>query len=112
MVTRMATLSLRALSAGLGVSLAALAAALPASARDATTSLFSRSLDGGPPNGPSTDPYISGDLRYSQIVTFESEASDLVKGDENGFKDVFAVRRAGSFGDTGSEWKPGKTQLV
>lgn len=55
---------------------------------------------------------ISGDLRYSQIIAFESDASDLVSGDDNGLKDVFAVRRAGSFGDTGSEWTPGTTQLV
>ena len=93
----------------------ALAAALPAAShaqRQAVTSLFSRSLDGGTPNGPSTNPWISGDLRYSQIVAFESEASDLVAGDSNGMRDVFAVRRAGSFSDTGSEWKPGRTQLV
>jgi hypothetical protein len=80
--------------------------------RDATTSLFSRTPDGDTPNGPSTNPHISADLRFSQIVAYESEATDLVAGDTNGFKDVFAVRRAGSFADTGSEWVPGKTQLV
>jgi hypothetical protein len=96
--------------------LLALAALLPAAAhaqkRGATTFLFSRALDGGTPNGPSTNPYISGDLRFSQIVAFESEASDLVAGDTNQLKDVFAVRRAGSFADTGSEWKLGPVQLV
>jgi hypothetical protein len=98
------------------VTVAALAAlgAVPAQAQDrvATTNLFSRAADGGTPNGPSTNPWISGDSRYAQIVAFESEASDLVSGDTNGVKDVFAVRRAGSFGDDGSEWQPGKTQLV
>ena len=81
-------------------------------ARTATVALFSRALDGGTPNGPSTNAVISSDLRYAQIIAFESEASDLVSGDDNQVKDVFAVRRAGSFGDTGSEWKPGRTQLV
>ena len=80
--------------------------------RNTTTTLLSRSLDGGTPNGASTNPVISGDLRYARIVAFESEASDLVAGDTNGFKDVFAIRRAGSFGNNGSAWRPGKTQLV
>jgi hypothetical protein len=94
------------------LALALLPAAAQAQGRDATTTLFSRSLDGGTPNGPSTNPFISGDLRFSQIVTFESEASDLVTGDTNALKDVFAVRRAGSFADTGSPWSRGRTQLV
>ncbi|HEX8645917.1 MAG TPA: hypothetical protein VF715_03385 [Thermoleophilaceae bacterium] len=105
-----------ALAALLLAALIALAAALPdatrGQGRQATTTLFSRALDGGTPNGPSTNPVISGDLRYSQIVAFESEASDLVANDSNGFQDVFAVRRSGSFGDTGSEWRAGATQLV
>ena len=95
---------------------AAFALALPGTAlaqkRTATTTLFSVSADGGTPNGPSTNPSISGDLRYSQIIAFESEASNLVAGDTNGLRDVFAVRRAGSFADTGSVWKRGRTQLV
>jgi TolB protein len=89
-----------------------LATATAALARDATTTLFSRSLAGGTPNGASTNAVISTDLRYSQVIAFESEASDLVNGDTNQMKDVFAVRRAGSFGNTGSEWMPGATQLV
>ena len=87
-------------------------AGAPGQGRDATTTLFSRSLDGGAPNGPSTNPAISGDTRYAQIVAFESEASDLVANDTNQLRDVFAVRRAGSFADDGSEWVPGRTQLV
>ena len=105
-----------ALSAVLVCALIAVAAALPQDSigqkRTATTTLFSVAADGGTPNGPSTNPYISADLRFAQIVTFESEASDLVSGDTNGMKDVFAVRRAGTFADTGSEWKRGTTQLV
>jgi hypothetical protein len=105
-----------ALGAVMLATLIALAAALPQASsgqkRTATTTLFSLAEDGGTPNGASTNPYISADLRFSQIVTFESEATDLVAGDTNGQKDVFAVRRAGTFKDDGSEWKRGKTQLV
>jgi hypothetical protein len=98
----------------LAVALAALAAggADLAAARNATTTLFSRSVNGGTPNGASTNAVISGDLRYAQIIAYESTASNLVRDDTNGFKDVFAVRRAGSFGNNGSAWKPGATQLV
>ncbi|MEA2472438.1 MAG: hypothetical protein QOE06_353 [Thermoleophilaceae bacterium] len=95
--------------------LAALAGSPPEASgkkRNATTSLFSHSAGGGTPNGPSTNPVISGDLHFAQIVAFESLASNLVAGDTNGLKDVFAVRRSGSFKDDGSAWKPGATQLV
>jgi hypothetical protein len=80
--------------------------------RNTTTTLLSRATDGGTPNGASTNAVISGDLRYARLIAFESEASDLVSGDTNGHKDVFAIRRAGSFGNKGSAWKAGKTQLV
>ncbi len=83
-----------------------------AAQRNTTTTLLSRAMDGGTPNGPSGNPAISGDLRYARIVAFESEASDLVAGDTNGVKDVFAIRRLGSFGNNGSAWRPDKTQLV
>jgi hypothetical protein len=91
------------------------ALSLPATAaaqREATTSLFSRDTSGGVPNGASTNPVISGDRRTSQLIAFESQASDLVRGDTNDVKDLFVVRRAGSFGDKGTPWRPGNTQLV
>jgi len=77
-----------------------------------TTDVISRSLTGGVPNGPSGDSVISGDKRYARVVAFESEASDLVAGDANGQRDVFAVLRGGSFGNDGSPWVPGPTVLV
>jgi hypothetical protein len=92
-----------------------LAAMLPQPAvgqRNTTTTMISRDTSGGTPNGASTNAVISGDLRYARIIAFESEASDLVSGDTNGHKDVFAIRRAGSFGNNGSTWRPGQTQLV
>jgi hypothetical protein len=80
--------------------------------RSQSTQLISRALDGGTPNGPSTNPVISNDRRFARYVAFESEASDLVRGDGNGVKDVFAVRRAGSFRNNGSAWRRGATVLL
>lgn len=77
-----------------------------------STQLISRALDGGTPNGPSTNAVISQDRRWSRYIAFESEASDLVRGDSNGVKDVFVVRRAGSFHNNGSKWLRGKTTLL
>ena len=76
------------------------------------TQLISRSLDGGTPNGPSTNAVISQDRRWSRYIAFESEATNLVRGDTNGFEDVFVVRRAGSFRNNGSKWLRGKTTLI
>ena len=76
------------------------------------TILVSRALDGGTPNGPSTNASISQDRRWARYVAFESEASNLVRADTNGFKDVFVVRRGGSYHNNGSRWERGKTKLV
>ena len=99
---------------------ATLAAALaPASsgtslhaARYQTTWLISRARGGGVPNGPSTHAVISGDKRYARMIAFQSEASDLVKGDDNGASDVFLIKRAGSFSNDGEPWRGGNTELI
>ncbi|HEX8074611.1 MAG TPA: hypothetical protein VF545_06480 [Thermoleophilaceae bacterium] len=77
-----------------------------------STRLISRALDGGLPNGPSTHPAISGDRRWARLVAFQSEASNLVRRDTNGFSDVFVVRRAGSIRNNGSGWTPKRAVLV
>ena len=51
-----------------------------------TTALVSVSTNGGPANGPSTDPVMTPDGRY---VAFISGASNLVPGDTNSIPDVF-----------------------
>jgi hypothetical protein len=81
-------------------------------ARYQTTWLISRDLSGGTPNGPSTHGVISGDRRYARMIAFQSEASDLVKGDGNGTSDVFLIRREGSFSNEGEPWRPGETRLI
>lgn len=55
-----------------------------------TTIRVSRSSGGGQGNGPSYDPAISAGGRY---VAFYSSASNLIKGDRNGAKDVFVHDR-------------------
>lgn len=57
-----------------------------ARARGQAAELVSVAADGGPANGPSSQPDISADGR---IVAFTSSASNLVAGDTNGRPDVF-----------------------
>jgi hypothetical protein len=77
-----------------------------------STQLISRAVGGGAPNGPSSNAVISNDRRWARIIGFESEASNLVRKDTNGVRDVFIVRRAGSYRNNGSRWTRGKTVLI
>ncbi|MFO6452887.1 MULTISPECIES: TolB family protein [unclassified Aeromicrobium] len=53
---------------------------------DGSTTLVSASVNGGPGNGASSAPQVSGDGRH---VVFTSTADDLVPGDTNARSDVF-----------------------
>src|SRR5918999_5645306 len=106
----------------LGTSIAAVAAAdssPPANVaqeRVQDTQLISRARDGSLPNGPSSNPVISNDRRWARIIAFQSEASDLVASDTNGVSDIFFIRRAGRFRNTGrnagGRWRAGPVRLV
>jgi hypothetical protein len=63
-------------------------------------------------NGPSTHAVISGDRRWARAIAFESDASNLVRGDSNGMRDVFVVRRRGHFDNRGQMWRPGKIRRI
>jgi hypothetical protein len=63
-------------------------------------------------NGDSTHPVISQDRRYSTILAFESEATDLVPGDTNEVKDIFMIRRTGRPDNKGTEWQQGAPELI
>jgi archaellum component FlaF (FlaF/FlaG flagellin family) len=65
--------------------------------KDKTTRVSTRS-NGGQGNGPSSIPNISADGRF---VVFESAATNLVSGDNNGITDIFVKDR-----------KSGKTRRV
>lgn len=77
-----------------------------------TTFLFSRSVSGGIPNGPSRNGSLSHDQRIARVAAFESDASNIVDGDSNGVTDVFVVRRAAPWGRNGTPWAMGPTELV
>jgi hypothetical protein len=97
------------------LSACALAAlALPAAAQAAPPrmQLISHSLSGGIPNGPSHNGVISQDRQFASLVAYDSDASDIVRGDTNGLTDVFVVRRKRPFGLKGPPWRRGKTVLV
>jgi TolB protein len=79
--------------------------------RPQETTLISRAMDGGVPNGPSTNGVLSGDRRGSNVIAFESEGSNLVPGDGNGLRDVFAVIRNSPNGDRGP-WRAGRAILI
>lgn len=83
-----------------------------AAGRTQTTALISRSVDGGLPNGSSTNAVISGDRRYARVIAFQSDASNLVHGDGNRQRDVFAVKRTGSIDNLGTRWSGGRAILV
>src|SRR4051812_1386167 len=76
------------------------------------TFLISRGLGGAAPNGPSTHPVISNDKRYARAIAFQSEASNLVRGDTNGVSDVFVVKRTGKIDNEGVPWRIGRTLLI
>ena len=90
---------------------AAAATATTASAFDPTkdreTHLLSRSIHGGFPNGPSRDAVFAQNGQGASYIAFESDASDIVASDPNGFTDVFVLKRGGRFTQTqGEPWQP------
>jgi hypothetical protein len=99
---------------------AALLAVLPAGAhafdptKDRETHLVSRSVTGGFPNGPSRNAVFAQDGQGASFLAFESDASDIVGNDPNGFTDIFVLRRGGSFTENrGEPWQPaGPATLV
>ena len=110
----MTSRTLRAFAAAVAALTAVAPAAHASSARESaqSTVMISRAMDGGVPNGPSTNGVISGDRRWARAIAFQSDASNLVPGDTNGTTDVFVVRRDGVFANDGTQWFPGATILV
>ena len=101
----------RIAAAVIPVALASAAAPAVAIAQSQSTQLISHALGGGLPNGASTHAVISGDKRYARVIAFQSDASNLVRGDRNGQTDVFAVIRRGG-NNRGTPWRGGATRLI
>src|SRR3954452_71487 len=74
--------------------------------------LLSTSGGGGFPNGPSRNGAFSQDRQLASLAAFESDASNIVRHDSNGFTDVFLVHRKRPYSDRGEPWKPGRTTLI
>jgi hypothetical protein len=55
---------------------------------------ISHAPNGEPGNGPSSAPAVSGDNRKTRLAAFQSDATNLVGGDNNGVTDVFVWSRA------------------
>lgn len=89
-----------------------LASAVDAGASSRTTFLLSRSYNGGIPNGESRNASISRDQRIAKVAAYESDASNIVRGDDNGYTDVFMVKRARPWRWNGTPWHIGKTTLI
>src|SRR6476659_8666280 len=105
------TLAALALSATL-ISLIAMTAATASAGSLRTTFLLSRSYNGGIPNGESRNGSISRYQRIARVAAFESDASNIVRGDDNGETDVFMVKRGRGWGQNGTPWRLGKTTLI
>ena len=77
-----------------------------------TTTLLS-TANGSLPNGPSRNASVSHDQRIARYIAYESDATDLVPGDTNGFTDIFLVRRAQPYGgENGTPWRGANTLLI
>src|SRR4051795_12100698 len=96
----------------LACALAVLAAPAAEAAAPPRMQLISRSLGGGFPNGPSHNGVISQDRQRASLVAFDSDASNIVRGDTNGLTDVFLLSRKKPYGLKGPPWRRGKTVLA
>src|SRR5215218_10238470 len=97
------------------VALVAAALGAPAAAagdRGQSTAVISTAMDGGPANGDSVAPAISGDRRWARYIAFESDATNLVPGDTNGQRDIFVVTRGGLMRNDGSPRSLGGITLI
>ncbi|HEX8745210.1 MAG TPA: hypothetical protein VF712_18945 [Thermoleophilaceae bacterium] len=79
---------------------------------DRETRLLSRAAGGGFPNGASRNPAISQDRQLARAAAYESDASDIVKGDSNGVTDVFVVHRKRPYSLNGEPWRAAATVLA
>src|SRR3954465_3965969 len=74
--------------------------------------LLSKSASGGFPNGASHNGVFSQDRQLASLAAFDSDASNIVHGDTNGFTDVFLVHRKPPNSERGEPWRRGKVALV
>jgi hypothetical protein len=88
------------------------AAATPSNGIGVDTTIVSRSLSGGLPNGPSGHPSLSLDARFATLLAFDSTATDLVQEPVGGGSNVYFTIRDPPFDDSGPAWIPGPVRLA
>lgn len=108
----MAALRIAAASVTLALVAAQPATATPSNEIGVDTTIISRSVDGGLPNGPSGHASMSLDGRFATMLAFDSTATDLVNAPTGGGSNVYFMTRAMPFDNTGSPWVPGPIQLA
>jgi hypothetical protein len=98
---------------------AAVLLAAPAAARAAgapaeglATTLITRSLSGGFPDGASSRPVISLDQRYARVLAFQSAASNLVAPSPGAVSNVYYIVRRLPYDNRGGPWLPGPIELA
>jgi hypothetical protein len=74
--------------------------------------VLSRSAGGGFPNGPSHNGVFSQDRQLASLAAFDSDASNIVRGDTNALTDVFLVHRKRPYSDRGELWRRGRVSLI
>src|SRR3954452_13632179 len=102
---------MRLRTAVLACLLSAAAAPVAHAATPPKMQLASRSLSGGFPNGPSHNPVMSQDRQLASLVAYDSDASNIVRGDTNGLTDVFLLRRQPTYWFQGPPWSRRQTAL-
>jgi hypothetical protein len=73
--------------------------------------LLARTPGGTPPNAPASEPALSGDSRVARYAAYTSAATDIVPG-SGAHRNVYLVERAAPWGENGTPWEIGATQLV
>jgi hypothetical protein len=74
--------------------------------------LLSKSAGGGFPDGASHNGVFSQDRQLASLAAFDSDASNIVRGDPNGLTDVFLVHRKRPYSDKGEAWQRGRVSLI
>jgi len=83
--------------------IAVLVAPIVVSAQTTRITRLASPINGAPASGPSDNSAWSQDGRDPRVYAFDSEAANLVGGDANNVRDVFALKRAPGLGNLDGE---------
>ncbi len=75
------------------------------------TQLLSKGPNGEAPNAPVSEPVISQDERVSQYAAYVTAATNIV-ANSGTFKNAYLVKRKRPWGQNGTVWNFGSTQLI